>query len=82
MSYPSLDQLSRELMKGIQERTLAAKIPLNTVACGGLFGIFFTHEPGHTSPRHPAIKSRYDGNSHFRALPTHFNLQYLFILIQ
>jgi glutamate-1-semialdehyde 2,1-aminomutase len=34
-----------QLTKGIQERAKADKIPLTTVSAGGLFGIFFTHEP-------------------------------------
>ncbi len=43
--FQILDQLSKQLIKGIQERANAAKIPLTAVACGGLFGIFFTSEP-------------------------------------
>ncbi len=43
--YQRLDQLTSLLLSGIQERANAAKIPVTTVACGGLFGIYFTGEP-------------------------------------
>jgi glutamate-1-semialdehyde 2,1-aminomutase len=43
--YQTLNDLTHQLMTGIQERAAAAKVPLLTVFCGGLFGIFFSHEP-------------------------------------
>ena len=43
--YQRLDQLTSLLLSGIQERANAAKVPVTTVACGGLFGIYFTGEP-------------------------------------
>lgn len=43
--YQTLGQSTQQLMQGMQERAAQAKIPLHTVACGGLFGIFFTEEP-------------------------------------
>lgn len=43
--YTTLNQLTELLTDGIKERAAAAKVPLTTVHCGGLFGIFFTQEP-------------------------------------
>jgi glutamate-1-semialdehyde 2,1-aminomutase len=43
--YQTLNHLTKQLAQGLQERAAAAHIPLTTVACGGLFGIFFTQEP-------------------------------------
>jgi len=43
--YQTLSRLTEQLTQGIQERAAAARIPVTTVACGGLFGIFFTEEP-------------------------------------
>ncbi len=43
--YQTLTQSTVDFMQGIKERAAAAKIPVTTAACGGLFGIFFTQEP-------------------------------------
>ncbi|OGT73898.1 MAG: glutamate-1-semialdehyde-2,1-aminomutase [Gammaproteobacteria bacterium RIFCSPLOWO2_02_FULL_57_10] len=42
--YTQLDQRTRALMKGLQERADAAKIPFTTNQVGGMFGCFFSHE--------------------------------------
>ncbi len=42
--YQTLGELTEQLLSGIQECAKVAKVPLTTVSCGGLFGIFFTQE--------------------------------------
>ncbi len=43
--YQILEQLTLQLIHGIQERAKSAKVSLTCVSSGGLFGIFFTDEP-------------------------------------
>ncbi|MGB4246231.1 MAG: glutamate-1-semialdehyde 2,1-aminomutase [Pseudohongiellaceae bacterium] len=42
--YTQLDQRTRALMKGLQERADAARIPFTTNQVGGMFGCFFSNE--------------------------------------
>ena len=42
--YAQLDQRTSTLMKGLQERADAAKIPFTTNQVGGMFGCFFSNE--------------------------------------
>lgn len=42
--YQNLEQLTRQLIQGIQQRAKSANVPLTCVSAGGLFGIFFTEE--------------------------------------
>ena len=42
--YQRLEQKSVTLMQGLKERAIAAGISLQTVAIGGMFGIFFTDQ--------------------------------------
>lgn len=42
--YEKLEATTKGLMHGLRERALAAKIPLQTVDVGGMFGIFFTEK--------------------------------------
>jgi len=40
--YEKLSDKTSKLMQGLETLALAAQIPLKTVACGGMFGLYFT----------------------------------------
>jgi len=47
--FDALTKKTATLMDGLKKRAELAKIPLTTQCVGGMFGVFFTHEPQVTS---------------------------------